>query len=169
MWFPCLNSPSELCTWKIEVTLESASSTAAPPAPATSAVEANTLECAASGQLVHVEHIDTMCASPSAPTSTTTLTSTSTSTATEKQVKTTTRNKYHFMLATPTCAANIGLAIGTFQRLTIRHNLTANSNNSGNSGNANSGETKHGRRSCVVSFFNRQNACENVAFSLKLV
>jgi len=68
LWFPCIDSPSEVCTWKIEVTAETGMVIVCP------------------GELAEKVY-----------------------TPDEKRVT------YHFTLATPTSASNIGIAVGPFE------------------------------------------------------
>lgn len=88
-WFPCISSYNELCTWKIEVTVE------------------NDLNVIASGNLIEVEDL------PSSFLNDENEMVVNDTINTKKSFK-----KFHYYLSNPTSSNNIGIVIGKFESIT---------------------------------------------------
>ena len=85
-WFPCVNSYNELCTWKIEVVVE------------------ESLSVITSGNLIEIEDLNVNLFDEILNEIN------NGNAAVKKKYK-----KFHYFLSIPTCAPNIGLAIGQFE------------------------------------------------------
>lgn len=85
-WFPCIQSYNECCTWKLEITCD------------------EELEVLASGTLIETELINDSIHDMNW----------NNTTANSQLINSPKRRRFHFYLGQPTCAANIGVAVGKF-------------------------------------------------------